>query len=104
MIKFIGYVHNSGTFKPDPNAKELEYDNYILNMINDEDPLLHGFQPQLPVKIRTDDLIRVLRCTKDEIAGILDAHLDEEILVVTTDKIKHDGTCRKVVTRILFPG
>lgn len=104
MIKFIGYVHNSGTFKPDANAKELEYDNYILNMINNEDPLVHGFQPQLPVKIRTDDLIRVLRCTKDEISGIFDSHLEDEILIVNTDKIRPDGTYRKVVTRILFPG
>lgn len=103
MIKFIGYVHNIGTFQPDASAKALEYDNYILNMINDEDPLLRGFQPQLPVKIRTEDLIRVLRCTKDEISDIFDSHLDDEIIIVNTDKIKPDGTYRRVVTRILFP-
>lgn len=106
MVKFIGFVHNTGKFTPkdgDMKGQEIDFDNYLLNTVNDEDPLLHGFQSQLPVKVNTDSLIRVLQCRRDEIEDILSDHLDQEIIMVTTDKLKPDGGYRRVLTRILFP-
>lgn len=106
MVKFIGFVHNTGKFTPsdgDQKGHEIEFDNYLLNMINDDDPLLHGFQPQLPVKVKTDNLIKLLQCRRDEIEDILTDHIDGEIILATTEKIKPEGGYTRVLTRIYFP-
>lgn len=106
MVKFIGFVHNTGKFTPndgDQKGREIEFDSYLLNMINDADPLLHGFQPQLPVKVKADNLVKLLKCRRDEIEDILTDHIDGEIIVVPTEKIGPDGKVKKVISAIYFP-
>ena len=106
MVKFIGFVHNTGKFTlkdGDQKGREIDYDNYQLNMVNDADVRLCGFQPQLPVKVKTDDLLSLLKCRRDEIEDIFADHLEKEIIVVPSERIGSDGKVTKVISAIYFP-
>lgn len=96
MKKFIGFVHTVG------KNEEFEWDNYELQLVSDGAPDVTGFSACKPEKLRAADAVKLLKCTHDEIDGVLIDNLDKRIIIETTERPTANGSFRKAISSLEF--